>query len=211
MKVLLMAAASTAVAGVGFGVWSMGQLLGRPGDLDKLAEALGLRPGSVVADIGAGSGGWAFRMAEKVGASGRVYATEIDENKLETLRRRVVELKSANVTVLRADRRTTGLPDQSCDAVYLRGVYHHLMDPRAFHADVARALRPGGRMAVVDFAPDGPWAWHFVFDRSPAGTRRHGHGVAAADVAREATGAGFRLVTQVEGWSGGYHLTLLER
>jgi ubiquinone/menaquinone biosynthesis C-methylase UbiE len=212
VKLLLMTAAAMSVGLVGFGTWSIGLLLGRPGDVGRLASELGLQPGSSVADVGAGSGGWTFRLAELVGATGRVYATEVDPAKLDALRHEVTKRGLANVTVLQAGERATHLPDGSCDAIVLRGVYHHLQDPAAFQAEARRALRSGGRLAIVDFAPDGPWRWHFVFDSSgDAAGPRHGHGVPARDVAREGVAAGFQLVRQIEGWSGGYHLTVFRR
>jgi cyclopropane fatty-acyl-phospholipid synthase-like methyltransferase len=110
---------------------------------DEIASMLQLRPGSVVAEIGAGHGQMAIRMARKVGSAGHVYATEIDAARLSEIRRRVDETDLGNVTVVEAAPTDTGLPAGCCDGIYMIGVYHHISDPgqltRAFSVRLSRA------------------------------------------------------------------------
>src|SRR5262245_58956210 len=119
----------------------------------RLAELLALEPGMEVADIGAGEGDLAFTLAQPVGPSGRVYATELDSDKLKDLREKAATV--SNVTIVEAQSAATGLPDACCDAIYMRDVYHHLTDPGAVNRDIARALRPGGKLVIIDFRPGG--------------------------------------------------------
>lgn len=168
----------------------------RADEAARLAELLGLRPGMAVADIGAGEGELAFALAARVGPGGRVYATELDPDKLESLRAQAAEL--SNVTIVPAEVAATGLPTDCCDAIYLRDVYHHLTDPAALDRDIARALRPGGTLAVIDFRPGSlllRWVAVEGVDAS-----RQGHGISPEDAERELAQAGFEKVRLVEPW-----------
>lgn len=91
------------------------------------------------------------------------------------------------------------------------GAFHHVDDGVATSRQLLDALRPGGRLAIVDFASDGPWRRHFRLVRAAHRAGRHGHGVSLDDVRREAQAAGGHVVRQVAGWSGGYHLSVIER
>jgi ubiquinone/menaquinone biosynthesis C-methylase UbiE len=127
---------------------------------DEVVAALGLRPGHVVADLGAGPGYFALRLARKVGKLGRVYAVDVEPALLTVLRDR---LASRNI-----DRLTPvlGLPDDpllppgSCDRVLSVNAYHHYHHGPAALRRMARLLRRGGRLAVIDFhkreSPMGP-------------------------------------------------------
>lgn len=187
-----------------YGLWSLALLAGRPGDVDRLVERLDIGVGSTVAEIGAGSGRWAVSIATRVGSGGHVFATELDEQRISVLQRRVSRVGLGNATVLRAGVRETGLADGCCEVIYMRAVAHHLEDGAALFGDVRRALRPGGRFAVIDFAPDGPWRWHFLFHDGP-------HGVTLAQVRAFGKAAGLTCIQQVPGWSGGFHLTVFQR
>ncbi|MCL4848899.1 MAG: methyltransferase domain-containing protein [Acidobacteria bacterium] len=207
---LLMGVAGAAVAVLaGFGGWSLWLLKGSPDDIDRLARELGVGAGAVVADVGAGSGSWAVRLAEIVGPGGRVYATELP-GRLDGLRELARSEAGDTLVVVEAGPTATGLDPACCDAIVMRGVYHHFDDGAEMSRQLLVALRPAGRLAIVDFAPDGPWRWHFWFLGRSHGGRR-GHGAHLAEIARDAEAAGGRVVRQVAGWSGGYHLTVVER
>jgi ubiquinone/menaquinone biosynthesis C-methylase UbiE len=124
-----------------------------------------------------------------------VYANEVDEGDLEDIRERVEKEGLRQITVVAGTQGGTGLPTACCDAVLLRRVYHHFTDPQVMLRDLFRALRPGGRLAVVDFAPN---SW----SPPPGVPERGGHGVEAEEVIRGLTTAGFELVRQVEDWKG---------
>jgi len=167
-----------------------------PAEGDRLIEALALEPGQSVADVGAGDGEWSGRLAERVGPRGRVFATEVDEGEIAKIEARVRRAGLDNVTVLRGSQEDTGLPAACCDAVLLRMVYHHFPRPAAMRASLRRALRPGGRLVVVDTEPHRGW--------SPvAGVPdRGGHGIREEDLRAELTGDGFEVVARHDRWDG---------
>jgi ubiquinone/menaquinone biosynthesis C-methylase UbiE len=171
---------------------------GNQGDAERIAALLNLRPGTAVADVGAGKGDMAVDMARKVGPTGRVYATEIDSARLQQIRTRVRKDALGNVIVIEGGEKDTMLPPGCCEAIYMRGVYHHLTDPENIDASLYRALKPGGEMAIQDFRPTiwlAPW--------TPKGipANRGGHGVPPEIVADEMTAAGFQVEKTIDPWS----------
>lgn len=160
-------------------------------DLARLSESLQLRLGWVVADIGAGSEALlTIPVARRVGPVGRVYATELGERPLEQLREAVKKAAVANIEILAGDPSHTNLPDACCDAIFIRYVYHHFADPPAMNASLRQSLKPGGMLAIIEFAPRGPEA-SSPADRADDKT----HGVGADAVARELQQAGFELIS----------------
>src|SRR5262245_4064861 len=128
-------------------------------EVERLAAWLDLQPGTRVADLGAGDGTFAVALARIVGPSGHVYATELDDKRLARIRRAATEAGVANITAIRGAVSSTRLPDACCDAVFSRAVYHHLTDAAAVNTDLFRALRPGGRLVIIDFEPGGIMDW----------------------------------------------------
>ena len=128
-------------------------------EMARLKQVLALKPGMSVADVGAGKGELTLALAAEVRPSGHVFSTEIDPESLEQIRAAVAEAKLDNVTVVQAQGRDTGLPANCCDAILLRRVYHHLTAPADTDASLLRAVRPGGVLAVIDFAPTLSWLW----------------------------------------------------
>ena len=127
-------------------------LAGRDGEteVDRLARLLDLQPGDAVADVGAGSGWLSIEMAAVVGEGGRVFATELSPRRRDDIREAVAAADLDNVTVVAAGERETNLPPECCEAIFLRRVYHHLTDPPAYNASLHAALKPGGRLAIVE-------------------------------------------------------------
>jgi ubiquinone/menaquinone biosynthesis C-methylase UbiE len=160
----------------------------------KLVELLGLRPGMSVADVGAGFGAWMHQLSAVVGPSGRVYATDVGAPQIEALRAWVARDKLANVTVIQGAVEHTNLPAGCCDAILMRDVYHHLTAPDAVVRSMAAALKPGGRLALIDFPPQ-------TGSSLPAGVpeSRGGHGV-PADVVRREVSAVLTHVETITTW-----------
>ena len=177
------------------------------GEVTRLVQVLDLRPGSVVADVGAGSGEVTVEIARQLGSESRVYSTDINQDRLSEIRAAVAKNGLSNVTVLEGDPNRTNLPDGCCDALFVRNVYHHFADPPAMNASVLRALKPGGRFAVMDFPPDGP-----VRD-VPPDKRASGkdHGVFRDTVAAELKAAGFDNVQVLPEWQGVAFLVLARK
>lgn len=173
-------------------------------DAHQLAALLAVKPGTVVADVGAGRGAMTVVMAQLVGPKGRVYSTEIDPAKLARIGDAVRAAGLTNVTLIRATASDTGLPAGCCDAIFLSRVYHHLTDPADYDASLLRALRPGGALAVLDFRPSILlWPWR------PKGVpaNREGHGVSPVIVTAEMTHAGFEYIRMVDPWPGSWFIS----
>jgi len=164
-------------------------------EIARLAKLMEWKAGTVVADIGAGDGRFSFETAQKVGPTGRVYATEIDPDKLKELRDEVKRRNLANVMVVTSKEADTGLAEGCCDAIFLRHVYHHLTKPEEFDARLVKALRMGGRLAIIDFAPR---AGYDKVEGIPA--NRGGHGIAEKLVVEELTAAGLKIERDVKDW-----------
>jgi arsenite methyltransferase len=190
------------LVGVGALVWRFGYFAAPfawTGEPARLATALGLEPGMRVADVGAGSGELAVAMAGIVGPDGGVYATELAEAARTEIARRVSSAGAVNVRVVTAETHASGLAPASCDALYLRTVFHHVVDRPRFAAELARAVRPGGRIAIIDFAPGTLWF--------------HGadHGIAPAEVEAAFAAAGWHVRERVDAWGGGLFLRVFEQ
>ena len=164
-------------------------------EMKRLAALMDWKPGTIVADIGAGDGSYSFAAVEHVGATGRVYATEIDAKKLEELKAEVSRRKLQNVIVVESKEGDTNLPTACCDAIFLRRVYHHLTKPHEFDANLVRSLKPGGRLAIIDFpARSGLEPVEGV----PA--NRGGHGIPQKVVIEELTAEGLQMEKVVNDW-----------
>jgi ubiquinone/menaquinone biosynthesis C-methylase UbiE len=171
----------------------------RQAELDApwLVEVLELTPGMAVADVGSGFGAMTVVLGHWIG-SGRVFATDITESALRQTREYVKTEGLTNVTVLEGAEAATNLPDACCDAIFLRNVYHHITGVDAFNRSLVASLKPGGRLAIIDFE-----------DRSggriPKGVpaNRGGHGVPPAIVVDELTAAGLTHVRTAENWPAG--------
>jgi ubiquinone/menaquinone biosynthesis C-methylase UbiE len=164
-------------------------------EMKRLAALMEWKPGTVVADIGAGDGSYSFVAVEYVGAAGKVYATEIDTKKLEELRAEVTKRKLQNVIVVESKEADTNLPTACCDAIFLRRVYHHLTKPSEFDANIVRSLKPGGRLAIIDFPARGGLD---PVEGVPA--NRGGHGIPQKVVIEELTDAGLQVEKVVNDW-----------
>ena len=118
---------------------------------DEVVTALGLRAGDAVADIGAGSGYFSTRFARAVGETGKVFSVEIDHGLIRHLRERAAKEELENMESLLATPDDPKLAPRSVDVVFICNVLHHVENRAAYYKKLASALRPGGRLAVVDF------------------------------------------------------------
>ena len=119
-------------------------------------EVLELHAGDVVADLGAGSGYFTFRIAPKVGKAGKVLAVEIQDEMLETIRRRATALHITNVEPIKASETDPKLPVASVDIVLMVDVYHELAYPFEVMTRVRESLKPGGRVVFVEYRKEDP-------------------------------------------------------
>ena len=168
--------------------------LGPPGDREvaRLVDVLELREGMAVGEIGAGTGTLTIAVARRVGPSGHVFSTELDADRLDQIRAAVADAGLSNVTVLEAGERSSNLESGCCDVILMRRVYHHLSNPAAIVIDLKRALKPGGRLAIIEFESSGVLG---MVSRE---------GIDRADLASQLREGGFALMTADE-WPGWDH------
>lgn len=131
----------------------------------QVVEALGLRPGQDVAGIGAGTGYFSVRFAEAVGPGGKVFAVDIDQGLIDHLNERAKDAGLSNLQAVLAAPWLCALDDpllseKSLDIVFICDVIRHVQDRQGYFAKLSGTLRPGGRLAIVDFykreTPVGP-------------------------------------------------------
>lgn len=177
-------------------------------EVERLAAWLEVQPGTRVADFGAGDGTFTIALARRVGSSGHVYATELDDEQVAGIRQAATAAGLSNVTVIKGGISRTNLPEGCCDALFSRAVYHHVTDPVAINDDTFRALHPGGRLVIIDFEPGGIMNW---IGRPETADRHGGHGTPKETVVREVTAAGFQLMRGPEAWRGRTYAVLFRR
>jgi precorrin-6B methylase 2 len=121
---------------------------------DLLMNALQIRPGATVADVGSGTGYFTWRLAQQVGPKGKVYAVDIQQSMLDLTRKAVAARKLANVEYVLATDTSPRLPDRSVDLAFVAYAYHEFADPDAMMAGIRRALKPGGRVVILEYAKE---------------------------------------------------------
>src|ERR1041385_4878669 len=123
---------------------------------ERLLRALKIKAGSVVADIGAGTGYYTRRLAKLVGPAGIVYAVDIQPEMLELLTNKMAELKIGNVKPILGTNTTPNLPKASVDLILLVDVYHEFDLPYEMALSMTAALKAGGRLVFVEFRREDP-------------------------------------------------------
>jgi ubiquinone/menaquinone biosynthesis C-methylase UbiE len=150
---------------------------------DAVVQALKIRPGDVIWDLGAGGGYFTFPLAQATGPTGRVYAIDTDEDSLRFIRQEGAKRGGLprNVDLVLAFPQSPGLPDNSVDLIFICDTYHHITHRTPYMKALAQHVRPGGRVAIIDFKPSG-WMWVL------------GHTTAKDKVREEMASAGYRLI-----------------
>jgi ubiquinone/menaquinone biosynthesis C-methylase UbiE len=155
---------------------------------DEIIRTMALKKGDVVADLGAGTGYFTRRLARAVASSGVVYAVDIQPEMLSLLKDNMAKAGVRNVVPVLGEVDDPKLPRASLDWVLLVDVYHELQQPKATLAKVREALKPGGRVALVEYRLEGLTALHV----------REEHRMSTKQVLSEWEPAGFRLVKLYE-------------
>jgi ubiquinone/menaquinone biosynthesis C-methylase UbiE len=165
------------------------QAPGNTSDIKWLINVLEIKEGSVVADIGAGDGEQTLAVARHIGPEGHIYSTELGSNSIQNLKETIKKRSATNITVLKGHPKSTNLPEQCCDAIFMRRVYHHIQYPETMNSSLWQSLKPGGRLAIIDFEPRS--------SEAPPEERATGsqHGVTAKTVIEELEQAGFYLIS----------------
>ena len=191
------------------GLATLSTVAGGADELDegeRIAMAMRLAPGMSVADVGAGYGQWSSVLLEYVSSTGSVFATEVDESAVAQLKRRFAD--DSNVRVVLGTDFETGLPDGCCDAILLRMVYHHFSEPEAMRRSLTKALRPGGRLVVVETQPEvslqatmscaEPEPW---LDATETWQDDHEHNKPIDELIAEVSAGCFRVVEEIMTWT----------
>ena len=150
-------------------------------------KAMGVQPGAMFADIGAGQGFYTVRLARAVGESGRVYAVDVNASTLRSLRSRLKEEGLVNVDVIEGEAADPRLPEGVLDAALIVNAYHEMREHQPMLAGIRRALKPGGRLVIVEPISN---------DRrgQSRDDQTRNHEIAPAFVERDAREAGFTVV-----------------
>ena len=148
----------------------------------KAIAALAIADGAVVADVGAGSGYYTVRLARVVGAAGRVVATDLQTGMLDILRRKVSSEGLTNVTLVQGRADDPVLPAATFDLILMVDVYHELSTPQVFVRRLKDALKPDGRLVLIEFRREDP--------RVPI---REEHKMSVDQVREELGADGFRI------------------
>jgi cyclopropane fatty-acyl-phospholipid synthase-like methyltransferase len=149
--------------------------------IQRVMDVLGLKEGSNVADIGAGSGWFTVRAARRVGSSGRVYAVDINRDYLKYIEARAYREKLSNVRTVLGKEDDPLLPQQSVDAVLILKTYHEIAQPIRVLKRLRQSMRSGARLGIID--------------RNGTGDD---HGLNRDTVVSEAKRAGFELVEEYD-------------
>src|SRR5688500_15999886 len=104
---------------------------------EKIFAAIGVREGATICEMGAGDGELSLEAAKLVGPGGRVYTSELGEDRVKTLRDKVAASRLEQVTVVTGDPLKTNFPDAACDGLFMRNVYHHFSDPTQVNASIS--------------------------------------------------------------------------
>jgi len=154
---------------------------------DEIMDALAIADGFAVADIGAGAGWFTIRLARRVGPNGVVYAQDVQRPMLDAIRRRVAREGLSNVQTRLGSDSDPNLPARALDAILVVDVYSEVEDRLTFLRNLAGALKPGGRIGVVNYRPG---------DGGPGPAPTEGVRVDSASVERDALAAGLRVLTR---------------
>jgi len=154
---------------------------------DKALDAIGIRPGMVVADVGAGTGYMSLRMARRVGATGKVYANDLQPEMLEKLRARAQREKVSNVETILGTEADPKLPAGKIDLVLLVDVYHEFSQPQNMLQKMRESLTPTGRLVLLEYRKEDP--------KIPI---RLEHKMSVAEVKTEVEAEGYRLDEVIE-------------
>jgi ubiquinone/menaquinone biosynthesis C-methylase UbiE len=148
----------------------------------RAVAALGLRPGDVIADVGAGTGYYTVRLARAVAPGGQVYATDIQPEMLARLERRLQQERVQGVTTVLGTVTDPRLPEATFDLILMVDVYHELAEPQLMLRKLRAALKPGGRLVLIEYRKEDP--------RVPI---RPEHKMSVAEAKLELEAEGYRL------------------
>ena len=118
---------------------------------EKVLNILGIKQGEIIADVGAGTGFYTFRIADRVGIEGKIYAVEIEDELLDYIRTKMNKNKITNIIPIKSSDSGPNLPPlANCDKIIISNSYYYFKDPVMFMKNTLKALKPGGMVAIID-------------------------------------------------------------
>jgi ubiquinone/menaquinone biosynthesis C-methylase UbiE len=123
---------------------------------DRALELIGITPGMVVADVGAGTGYMTMRLAGRVGRTGKVYANDLQPAMLRIIRDKARQQQLSNVEIVQGAQEDAKLPDNAIDLALLVDVYHEFRRPQEMLRSIRRSLKPRGRLVLVEYRKEDP-------------------------------------------------------
>ena len=167
-----------------------------------VVQALQLRPGMDIADIGSGTGFYSLLFAKTVGKSGNVFAVDVTDDFIFNINRRAREQNLKNIHAVLSHQKSTLLAPESIDLAFICATYHHFEFPQTMLASIHHALRPGGKLVIIDFRKQAgvSSAWVMSHVRSDKQT-----------VIKEIKQAGFRYESESDLLKSNYFLWFIKR
>jgi ubiquinone/menaquinone biosynthesis C-methylase UbiE len=167
--------------------WLVRESRQREEDCAMLLEALHVKPGQAICDLGCGNGFYTLQLAKLVGEQGKVFAVDIQPEMLHLLDERAKAEEVTNVEPILGSQIDTGLAPQSVDLILLVDVYHEFSHPHQMLSAMRRALKPGGRIALAEFR-----------EEDPAVPIKPLHKMSKKQILKEFPPSGFRLVEEFD-------------
>lgn len=121
---------------------------------DKVMDVVGVKPGMVIGEVGAGSGYFTFHLSRRVGREGKIYANDISRRALASLRRKCEEEGISNIQTIVGEVEDPLLPDNELDMVFIVNAFHDLAKPVALLDNLVPSLKPGAPVVIIDRDPD---------------------------------------------------------
>jgi len=150
---------------------------------DQIIEAVALKPGQIIADIGAGGGYFSLRFAKIVGREGKVYAVDVNPDFLKFIKNSAKENKLNNVITKLTTENRLDLPEKSLDFIFMRNITHHISNRVKYFGNLKKFLKPDGRVIIIEYKPGKSLSFRGIF----------GHHVAKEIIVREMEEAGYLL------------------
>lgn len=159
---------------------------------EEVMDALGIKPGSAVADVGCGRGYFTFHLAQRVGIRGKVYAEDVQGDELAEIRREAHKKGLTQIETIDGAADDPSLPDRAIDVVLIVDAYHEMRRYNAMLAGIFRALKPGGLLALIDGAAEPGRSRDEYYSR---------HRMPAAIEREDAEHNGFRFLREAPGFT----------
>ncbi len=129
----------------------------------EIIENLEIKKGSVVADVGSGGGFFTLHFAAETGLNGKVYAIDINEKFLEYIDEQASISKLTNIDTILIDDKVKDLPENGCDLIFFRNVYHHINDTEKYFKNIRQFLKPDGKIVIIDYKDNGGFSFISLF------------------------------------------------